>query len=277
MDTITEIYYADRGIVFKKFIENLLIKGKIAPKYMEKLLTEENMIEYSNAFTSSSVDQINNYENYEQIGDLSANAFIVNYMYSRFPKLKSTEGLKVVARLRINYGAKQSFSKIADDLGFFPFISATVQERSTEKKSLLEDALEAFLGCTQYLLDYKLYRPGVGYGIVYDILTNIFDKIDISFKYVDLYDAKTRLKELFDHVKTIGILNYNTIKNDKIFESTVYRSKDGRKFILGTGTAFMKQDAEQNAAKIGIITLEKEGITREELPIYNELVRLYNK
>ena len=45
----------------------------------------------------------------------------------------------------------------------------------------------------------KAFRTGVGYAIVYDILTDIFNEMPMSLAYEDLYDAKTRLKETFDH------------------------------------------------------------------------------
>ena len=60
----------------------------------------------------------------KQMGDLTINKFIVNYSYKRFPQLKCTEGVKVVARLRINYGSRQSFSEIAEKLGIWNYISA---------------------------------------------------------------------------------------------------------------------------------------------------------
>ena len=78
--------------------------------------------------------------------------------------------------LRINYGSRQSFSDIADKLNIWDYISADEEERSRKKKDLLEDCLESFIGCTEYILDEK-YCQGVGYGIVYNILSKIFDNI----------------------------------------------------------------------------------------------------
>ena len=90
------------------------------------------------------------------------------------------------------------------NLNFWPFISAAIEGternqkyRNRNKKDLLEDVLEAFIGCTEYLLD-EAFRPGVGYGIVYDILESIFNELPMSLEYEDLYDAKTRLKETTD-------------------------------------------------------------------------------
>ena len=125
--------------------------------------------------------------------------------------------------------------------------------RVRDKKDLLEDTLEAFIGCTEYLLD-KAYRPGVGYAIVYDILSDIFDEIPISLRFEDLYDAKTRLKETFDTFPEIGHWAYvdnreeigdegHTIANSSVYQvpqgldSKPYRKKTGpepKDFIVNT-------------------------------------------
>jgi len=168
------------------------------------------MKSYGQAFTASSADPVNNYERFEQIGDVTANKFIVWYAYKRFPQLNCTDGVKVVARLRINYGSKQFFAPLGESLGFWDYISAQedgkakgMKYRNRQKKDLLEDCIESFIGCTEYLLD-QAFRPGVGYGIVYDILSSIFDEIPMSLKYDDLYDPKTRLKQTFDAYSQLG-------------------------------------------------------------------------
>ena len=267
-DTSTEIYLGTRDTEFKEFIKALLVRGRLVPKYIDLLTNEENIIEYEKAFTALSADEFNNSEMYEQVGDMIANTFIVNYMYKRFPQLRCAQGVKIVARLRINYGAKQSFYKIAEDLGFWKYISASDDERNRRKKPLLEDALEAFLGCTQYILD-NMFRPGVGYGVVNDILTSIFDKMDISLEYNNLYDAKTRLKELFDHYKgRIGTLEYTEEKVDRIVVSTVVRIIDNKKIPIGKGSASLKVDAQQNAATQAIDVLNKLGFVKELPEVY---------
>lgn len=282
-------YIGLRNNEFKKFIINLLKKGKLKNKYINILTDEKGMIEYSKAFTAESIDKNNNYEIYEQKGDVTANKFIVDYCYRRFPQLNCTSGVKVVARLKINYGAKVSFAPIAENLGFWPYISAIVDSenkklktRNRHKKDLLEDCLESFLGCTEYLLDNQ-YKPGVGYGIVYDILADIFDKKDISLKYNDLYDAKTRLKETFDAFKDLGSWTFIDIRENVIVTSIVYQvpqneeKKPLKKRIgdeiknfprptwikLGTGTGSKKDEAQQNAAEIGLQTLNKDGWVKD--------------
>jgi len=218
------LYEGLRGKDFKDLIISLLKTGKLKDKYIEILTSEKSMETYGFAFTADSLaNPEKNYECYEQMGDRAASHFMVSYFFRRFPILECSEGNKVVAKLIINYGAKKSFSSIAAELGFWKFITCPEngnipkkKYRNTHMKELLEDVLEAFLGCTEKLLD-EAFRHGVGYAIVYDILSNIFDKISISLEYEDLVDAKSRLKETFDLnwiSEEIGEIVYvNTLEN----------------------------------------------------------------
>lgn len=278
-NTTEEIYLGSRGEDFKNLIKTLLIRGKLIPKYLDLLTTEESMEEYAKAFTAESADPTNNLEVYEQLGDLTVNKFIVGYMYKRFKHLKCTEGVKIVARLRINYGSKQSFYKIAESLGFWSYISASIDDKGRKMKSLLEDAFEAFIGVTECLLDDK-YRIGVGYAISYEILSNIFDEIPISLAYEDLYDAKTRIKELFDTFNELGFLIYEDTKVDNMSVSKVYIKKYTDEYVdketirsfetkfLGEGRASLKGDAQQRGASVALETLKKKGIKKEVPEIY---------
>ena len=290
---LTTIYLGSRGQDFKNMIVGLLKRGNLKAKYIDLLTDEKSLLAYGQAFTAVTADKVDNYERFEQIGDVTANKFIVWYAYRRFPQLDCTDGVKVVARLRINYGAKQFFAPLGEQLGFWNFISAAedgvernMYYRNKNKKDLLEDCIEAFIGCTEYLLD-KAFRPGVGYGIVYDILASIFDEIDMSLRYEDLYDAKTRLKETFDNYKNelgqnqwIYITNrQDTGEKYSMKKSVVYQiPKNTSKQVinngldilpqsywipLGSGIASSQADAEQLAAKKGIETLKNMGYFKD--------------
>lgn len=296
MDIIqSKIYLGSRGDDFKKLIRDLLIKGRLKPKYIDKLMDKNGMNEYSKAFTASSANASNNYEIFEQLGDVSANKFIVWYAYKRFPQLDCTQGVKVVARLRINYGAKATFAPLAEKLGFWNFISAAedgtdkgMKYKARNKKDLLEDTFEAFIGCTEYLLD-KEYRVGVGYGIVFDILNHIFNDIPISLEFEDLFDPKTRLKETFDlNPQKLGSWVFIDSREENqhneytMAKSTLYqipfnmgnkvpKNIDKPQYgwaIIGQGTGSTKSDAQQLAAKEGLEYLRRLGFYREPPPEY---------
>jgi dsRNA-specific ribonuclease len=259
-----------RGPEFTDAIKALLRKGNIADHYIDILMNEESISIYNEAFTSMAANPTNNYEVSEQLGDVLAGSFIVWYMYRRFPKLCCSQGVKIVARLKIKYGSREVFSDIADKLGFWRFITATTEEKMRKKKDLLEDVFEAFIGATASILDTRI-RLGVGYAIVYDILASIFDEIPISLKYENLYDAITRLKELFDTFgNRLGIQEKTNYKSDVVDSSGVPRalttvvlySKYDRREEIGRGTAAKKADAEQKAAESAIELLNRRGFVK---------------
>jgi len=265
----TSVHYGVRGERFTEFIRGLLAMGRVGQRCITILTSEESLRLYEQAFTTAAADQEVNLENYEQLGDLAANKFIVGYMYRRFPQLFCPLGVKVVARLRINYGSKDWFSKIADDLGFWPYITALTVQRQSQKKSLLEDVFEAFFGVTEYIIDIKT-RSGCGYPIVYDIMSTVFDKIDVSLRYEDLYDAKTRLKETFDMFGSqLGVFKFTESHgaqgmHSKITTSTLWQtSPDGKRVRIGEGQAHIKADAQQLASQAGLETLRKAGFVRK--------------
>ena len=258
MEINTTIYHGRRGNEFKQLITGLLKKGKVKDKYLDILVSDTNMTLYSQAFTASTADPENNYEFYEQLGDVTANKFIVWYMSRRFPQLKCPLGVKVVARLKINYGARQTFSTIAENLGFWPFISAMEDARSRRKKDLLEDCFESFVGITESILDDQ-YRQGVGNAIVYDILKAVFDELPISLQYNDLYDAKTRFKELMDCYPDLGNWKFRDAREDQFSTSELFIHGAGKSSCVGLGRASKKSDSQQKASEEGLRTLNRRG------------------
>ena len=79
------------------------------------------------------------------------------------------------------------------------------------------------------LIIVNIFMLGVGYYIVYSILKNIFDEKIISLSYNNLYDSKTKLKELFDFMPSLGKLQYinNNIKMDCLYCLTPSTSSFG--------------------------------------------------
>ena len=199
-----------RGELFKTFITKMLTDCAVKHKYISLLTDSVSMSLYSAAFTHKSIDPISNYEQFEILGDITCNKFLVWYFSRRFPKLFSTAGVKIIAELRIKYGSKIVFSPIALERGFMPYISATQGEFELSVTSIREDVFEAFIGVTEYILDMraceivsKKYKPqtllvGVGYSICYEILKVFFDAKEIDISYQGLHSPVSRLKELFD-------------------------------------------------------------------------------
>ena len=268
------IIYGSRDQDFKDTIINVISKGNMKDKYKQWLLSPESLLIFNDVFTSNTANVLKNYEVYEQLGDITVNKFIVWYMYKRFPQLNCAQGVKIVARLRINYCSKQSFAQIAESLGFWPFITASEEERSHNKKPLLEDTLEAFFGAVEFIID-KHTLTGVGYAVAFDILETIFNNLYISLKYEDLYDAKTRLKELFDFCgDKLGSIKYEDERNieEKVTVSSVYQTTpQNNRIKIGEGIASLKADAQQKAASKAIGFLKSKGFHKPVPEIYNSL------
>jgi dsRNA-specific ribonuclease len=267
------IYLGTRGPEFKALILSLLDRGRLKSKYVDYLTSSKGMETYGAAFTSATADRSLNYEVFEQLGDLSVNKFIVWYSHKRFPQLNCPLGVKVAARLRINYGSRDSLSRIGEELGFWPFISASDEDRYHKKKDLLEDCMESFIGCTEYMLDNE-FIPGIGYPIVYTILQSIFDEMPMSLAYNDLYDPKTRLKELFDSRKDLGTWKMQDERGDKITKVLVYQITQAGRRPIGEGSAARKDDAQQKAASQALEYLKARGIFK---PIAEEYLRFCRK
>ncbi len=265
------IYHASRGDDFLMLLRKLLSLGNLKTHYITLLTSNDALKVYQTVFTAKSANPIENYEFYEQLGDVTANKFLIWYMYRRFPFLKSSEGVQIVARLRIKYSSKECFAQLAEEYGFWNFISASEDERNRNKKHLLEDVFEAFLGATEYLIDTNI-RLCTGYSIVYDILSTIFEKKDIPLKYDILCDAKTRLKELVDYMGLqFGSIKYinSREKEQKIATSTLFHiGTNGIETQVGIGKASLKADAEQRGALQALDYFKRKGIQKPLSPLF---------
>lgn len=245
----------------------------ISSKYVSILTDERSMKIYEQSFVSATANPVKNYEVYEQMGDVSANKFLVYYFYNRFPSLMCPMGVKVVARLKINYGSKKTFSRIAQREGFWPHIKASEEWKDRRKDDLLEDVFEAFVGATEFIIDSRVER-GLGAVVVEKYLKRVFDSEPISLKYTDLYDSKTRLKELFDkHGHELGKIKYAEVKEftssgNSITTSRVILQGRGRPETIGVGTGRIKSEAQRAAAEEAISLLKRRGFSKEEPPEY---------
>jgi len=235
-------------------IRKTIAPAQLKPQYENVLLSRIDL--YEQVFTSASVDPVKNYEMYETLGDSTANKFITWYFFKRFPQLNCPDGVEVLSRLKITYASKRSFSKIAEKLGFWPFIKHNEPLTELRRRSLLEDVFEAFIGLTELLLD-EYFMVGVGWAVCYDILKSIFDEMDVSLKYDDLVDAKSRLKELFDKNPQLGTISYTHTPNI----SFGYRiTTTGEKIEMGKSSKSVHADREKEIATSGLNKLSKEGI-----------------
>lgn len=191
------IYKGSRGADFVNMIKNVLVRGNIKEKFIDKLLSKDAIGLYNIAFTHKSADPENNYEFLELLGDISANRNIVWYFSNRFPEINCPQGTDVLSRLKIKYISKKTYGNIGKRMGFWDFVTIDKKLREVAMIKTLEDVFEAFIGATEKVMDAK-FTIGVGTSITYDIIKSFLDEMNISLDYDSLYDPKTRLKEFID-------------------------------------------------------------------------------
>lgn len=254
---------------------------------IKKILLDDSALElYQKAFTHVSFDPVNNYEVYEQLGDITVNKFLVWYFHNRFTTasgiglFNSTLGVKIVARLRIKYGSKQFLSDLADQLGFWDHIRISEAVSYGKRMSILEDVFESFIGVTEYIIDHRVLSsnqrqmPGLGYMCCYQILHHFFERIPIDLKYESLFDAKTRCKELFDLYKEdLGTICYEYEKQNNNSVVQVYRETPTERIFISSGiSSINKSMAEQQASEEALIVLARQGFVREIPSEYKQLL-----
>ena len=262
-----EKFSPQRGDNFYNFIKGLLISNaKLPEQKATEYLVHIKLFEQ--AFTSSTFNPEWNYEALEILGDSISNFCVVQYLTQRFPELMNPNGSGVgtLSRLKINLVSKTVFAQCAEKLGFAEHIASNLLVRKEEMNSLLEDTFEAFQGALlqiSAICDPNSKRKGFlpSLGPAFRIVMNFLDGIEISLKYDDLYDAKTRLKQLVESVH----LKYPTFKvtqevneNGKIVFTTVIHipTLQGE---WGVGKGFFKDVSEQNACEKAIANLKLSG------------------
>jgi len=257
MTTTTNVYNGIRGEPFEFFLKQVLSLSNLNPKYYEVLLDKEGIKLYTQAFTHRTADEKINYEYLEFLGDTTLNKAIAWYLSRRFSHLNCPEGVKVLTRLKINLISKRSFAMFAKQLSFWDFVSVDLDTRANKMDKTLEDVFEAFFGATEKLIDERV-QVGAGYSICYGIISKLLDSRDISLKYDHLFDAKTRLKEIFDYFgDKLGKLKYVTEKNDRLHTTKAILVQPHRQLTLGEGYAPLKVDSEQKASEYAIRELKR--------------------
>ena len=268
-----EFFYGDSGDNFIRLIVGLLRRAHMKRSLIEKILDKEGMEIYSRAFTHKTINEKDNYEFLEILGDATVNKSVIWYLSRRFPNLNCPDGVKVIARLKINLVSKKTFADFGMGLNFWNFVSCDRETKETKMRKTLEDVFEAFFGATELLIDQKI-KQGSGYLICYNLIESLYNELDISLKYEDLYDAKTRLKELFDYFSKVGterpigklIYENERVQVDeqhriqKVWISREIQGPRGRqKQLMGEGNAALLPDAQQKAADVAIKFLNRQG------------------
>jgi len=169
------------------------------------ITNKESMALFRQAFIHSTFDNETNYELLEFEGDGVIASDVVQYIRRTYPDIVS---VRFNTRLKHTLVSGKVLAKIAIQNGFEEFlvISSDLQAyiESFENKwdcedygKAYEDTVEAVCGAIMSTLN-KYTAQGVGDAACYNLISSFLDEYEISLKYEDLFDAKSRLKEIFD-------------------------------------------------------------------------------
>jgi len=269
VDSLKNDFYNLNNINYKEMDlkthikEILQQRGRVRNEnILDQILSDQNMIIYNKAFTHSSIDQDNNYENYELLGDSTSNKCIIFWFFRKYPILRDHPmGYKIMARIKILYFSKVIFKKISDlKLNFEPYIQIDPVIMEKMKYKILTDVFEAFIAATELIFD-STFQIGIGYSVVYNIIASIFDELKITLSYEALIDETTRLKELGENPifkQQIGILKEVCNKfNDFEYECHI---KNQKQIIIGSGTGKSQKAAKKAATRNALVNLKAQGI-----------------
>lgn len=269
-------FYGNRSNLFQDIIKNILIKANVDKQYIDILLKKENLNIFYKAFTSNSfnldadmnIDQNSdeNYEIYETLGDVVFANFIYKYTINRFPELNKVKDKAIISSIKKKYGSKDTFSKLSKSLNFLKLISSSMNEHNQEIK-ILEDTFESFFGAICFILDKEVII-GLGFSVCYNILSNIFDEIEIETNLYLLNTSITNLKEIFDKNPSLGKYQFKTFRDKNNYYSEIYitdgefwKDKPLLDNLLSKGHSIINDDnAKENSAFNALLELEKFGI-----------------
>lgn len=192
---------------FKQFIEGLLLyRCRIKQSTYDKIFdTQESWKVLRQAFVHKSLAMLN-YELLEFEGDVVLNLVVVEYIRTKFPDIVS---VKWNTRIKHNLISKKILAEIAVKHGFFENIAYSGElcdrieryEDPTDCREYLdmnEDTVEALCGAITRIFNKHTKVKGVGYNACYNLISSMLDEIDIPITYKEVFDAKSRMKELFD-------------------------------------------------------------------------------
>lgn len=258
---------------FKKFITSLLSQARVKEKSIKLFTDEASMLEYRTAFTHKSYGD-DNYELYEFVGDTIVNHAVADYIHDRFPRIVS---VKWLTRIKHNLMSNKVLATFVEKNGWVEHIrfGEEMQEEINSLTSIIDsddhikilgDVFEAFAGTLTNVVNKKK-RRGVGYAVVYRIVEMYLDTHEMSLEYEDMFDAKSRLKELFDKYGWGDInraMKSEREEDGRLWTVTVSGYPRGdktvkpeNKVVLSTVKIAGKSDAQQLASEKAIEKLGK--------------------
>lgn len=247
---------------FKRFITQIYKMADLKDEHIYLLTNRNEMKFYSLAFTHPSYNSEHNYQFLEFKGDPIVNYCLIRYISYRFPKIESINWLTKIFH---KFESKKILSHIAEVNNFLPHIKygdqikKIINNKNYKKTetylSMLEDVIEAFFSAIFEVLS-KNFGKAVAMRICFIILKNLADKIEFKINHDDIFDPRTRLKELFDSQNWSFKDHNSTNRQDGKYISKVwYTDEEGNDVGLSVYTSYDKETSKIGAAKKAIYIL----------------------
>lgn len=179
-------------VTFRDFIRRLMRMAKMPDSVINELTTENNLNNFKQAFTHCTVSDTN-YEVYETIGDVTLNKCIIWFFRRMIPDVTPEQ----LTLLKIKFASTKLMSVYARELGFDNYILAN-DDAVKHRCKILEDVLESFIGCLEFMAD-KLSMHS-GYAYAYNFVSVYVERYvsNMSISEQDLLDPISTLKNLSD-------------------------------------------------------------------------------
>ena len=210
------------------------------------------------------------YERLEYLGDAILGMIVACYLYERYPD--QNEGFLSKIRTKIVNG--KMLGHLAKQVGFpkFAIISKQIEEsQGRDNYKTMEDIFEAFIGAIY--MDFQndeisitksnniptpdsiMLLTGAGYHIAEIWVISIIEKY---LDFAELIQSKTNFKDML-----VRYMQHTYQDAPRFFEVSVdmkhnkktftYCVKDRAGAVIGTAQGASKKDAENNAARAGLI------------------------
>lgn len=257
----------------QNYLYNVLLPlAETNPDFRIKLVEEEAMASWIVAFTHESYNpnMVENYEEFEKLGDSVMKTTFYRYLMSRFEYLNKMQ----ISQLGNYYVSKPVQAELAKKFGLVDWLRSGSQIDT----HMAEDILEALFGALLLIGD-QVYPMGNGYVLSYNLLVNIYNSIEI-----DLIHArdppKTEVKNIFDKLKFGSVIEtwyesgygngtsgtYELLFPKSIHEFILTNFKvdiSKRKYVLAVVEGNTKKIAGNNAYKDALKYLNIIGLTLE--------------
>ena len=186
-------------------------------------------------------------ERLEFLGDAVLGLIVAEHSYATFPDLPEGQ----LAKIRAAVVNARVLAEVAEQLEIGPVLRLGRGEETSggrTKASILADALEAVIGAV-YL--------DAGWGPTRDLVLSLLDgRISRAADEPDDFDHKSRLQEMAVR-DGVGVPRYVVVgsgpDHDRTYDARVFVGGECR----GAGTGSSKKDAEQEAARLAWLELNR--------------------